>query len=290
MKIINSVKEGMVRSVKAWKGIVIIWFITLIIVSLVALPMKGALKEGLADSMITEKLAHGIDIEVFADLGENFSSLSSYFLSGIFIIVIISFITNSFLIGGLFSGLKGLAGTFSSRKFFMSSAKYFWSFLLISLMLDLLILLFAFLIIVIPVSIVANTEASSEGAILKTLMIAASVFFMVLIWLLTVADYARAWQVTQKRGACFNAVGFGFRQTIRTFLSSYTLMLILIFIQLLFGSLVLYVLSGMKPATGTGIILLFFFSQVFFFIKVLLKTWRYGSMTSMMEGSSATAL
>lgn len=282
MNIINSVKAGMVRSVKAWKGIVIIWFITLIIVSLVALPMRGALKAGLGNSMITEKLAGGINVEVFADLGENFSSLSSYFLSGLFIIVLISFITNSFLSGGLFSSVKESAGTFSSRKFFTTSAKYFWSFLLISLILDLLILLIAFLIIGIPVSIVANAEVSSEGALFKTFIITVSIFLLVLIWFLAVADYARVWQVTQKRSACFKALGFGFRQTIRTFLSSYTLMLILIFVQLLFGSLVLYVLSGMKPATGTGIILLFLLSQIFFFIKVLLKAWRYGSMTSMM--------
>jgi hypothetical protein len=283
MKVINSVRAGIVRSVKAWKGMVIVWFITLIIVSLVALPMKGALNAGLGDSMITEKLAHGINVEVFADLGANLSSLTSYFLSGLLMIVLISFITNSFLAGGLFNSLREFAGTFSTRKFFLNSAKYFWSFILISLILDLLILLAAFLIIIIPVSIVAQSEASSEGALFKTFIIAASVFLIVLIWLLVVADYARAWQVNQKRNACLKALGFGFRKTIRTFLSSYTLMLILIFAQLLFGSLVLYVLSGIKPAAGTGIILLFLLSQVFFFIKVLLKAWRYGSMTRMME-------
>jgi hypothetical protein len=283
MKVINSVRAGIVRSVKAWKGMVIVWFITLIIVSLVALPMKGALNAGLGDSMITEKLAHGINVEVFADLGANLSSLTSYFLSGLLMIVLISFITNSFLAGGLFNSLREFAGTFSTRKFFLNSAKYFWSFILISLILDLLILLAAFLIIIIPVSIVAQSEASSEGALFKTFIIAASVFLIVLIWLLVVADYARAWQVNQKRNACLKALGFGFRQTFRTFLSSYTLMLILIFAQLLFGSLVLYVLSGIKPAAGTGIILLFLLSQVFFFIKVLLKAWRYGSMTRMME-------
>jgi len=289
MMISNSVRAGIVRSVKAWKGIVIIWFITLVIVSLVALPMKGALKDGLGNSMITGKLVHGINVEVFADLGANLSSLSSYFLSGLFMIVLISFITNSFLTGGLFNNLKESDGTFSSRKFFMTSAKYFWSFLIISLIVDLLILLLAFLIIVIPVSVVVQTEASSEGAFLKTFIIAASVFFMVLIWVLAVADYARAWQVTQKRNACIKALGFGFRQMFSRFLSSYTLMLILIFVQLLFGALVLYVLSGMKPASGTGIILLFLLSQVFFFIKILLKACRYGSVTRMMEISSATA-
>jgi hypothetical protein len=288
MKIINSITAGLVRSAKAWKGIVIIWFVTLLTVSLVVLPMKGALKAGLGQSMITEKLAHGIDIEVFADLGAGLSGLNAYLLSGLFMIVIISFITNSFLSGGLFSSLKELAGAFSSRKFFMKSAKYFWPFLLISLILDLLILLFAFLIIVIPVSIVATMEPSSEGALFKTFIIAAAVFFLVLIWLLAVADYARAWQVTQKRSACFKALGFGFRQTFRTILSSYLLMFILILVQLLYGLLVVGVLSGLTPVTGVGIILLFILSQIFFIVKVLLKTWRYGSMTIMIEMSSVT--
>jgi hypothetical protein len=283
MKIINSVKTGMVRSVRAWKGIVIIWFVTLIIVSLVALPMKGVLKAGLGDSMITEKLVKGINIEVFADLGANFSSLSSYFLSGLFIIFLVVFVTNSFLSGGLFNSLKKSSDTFSSRKFFMASAKYFWSFILISLIIDLVILLLAFLIIGIPVSVVAGTEASSEGVLFKTFIFAASAFMIILFWLLVVADYARAWQVSQKKSAGFKALAFGLRQTFKTFFSSYPLMMILIFIQFIYGLLVLCVLSGFKPVTETGIILLFILSQFFFFTKVLLKAWRYGSVTRMME-------
>jgi hypothetical protein len=288
MKIINSVREGIFRSAKAWKGIVIVWFISLITVSLVALPMKGALNAGLGDSMITEKLAHGINIEVFADLGSNLSSLSSYFLNGLLMIVLISFITNSFLSGGLFNSLREPAGAFSARKFFLNSARYFWSFMLISLILNILVLLTAFLIIIIPVSIVAHSEASPEGAFFKTFIIGASVFLIVLIWFLVVADYARAWQVNQKRSACLKALSFGFRQSFRTFLSSYSLMLIMVFVQFLFVSAVLYILSGMKPASGAGIIVLFLLSQVFFFTKVMLKACRYGSMTRMMEISCAT--
>lgn len=283
MKIINSLKAGLSRSVKAWKGIVIIWFIALLTVSLVALPMKGALKTGLGNSMITEKLADGINIEVFADLGVIFRSLSSYFLSGLFVILLISFITNSFLSGGLFSSLKESAGTYSSRKFFTASAKYFWSFLLISLILDLIILLLALIIVVIPVSIVVQTDVSSEGALFKTFIITASVFLMALVWLLLVADYARAWQVNQKRSACFKALGFGFSQTHRTFISSYSLMLIIIIVQLLYGSLVLWILSGIRPVAGPGIIMLFILSQILYFIKIQLKAWRYGSVTRMME-------
>jgi hypothetical protein len=283
MKIINSLKTGMVRSARAWKGILIVWFVTLITVSLVALPMKGALNAGLGNSMITEKLANGINVEVFADLGANFGSMSSYFFSGLFMIFLISFVTNSFLSGGLFNSLNELSGSFSSGKFFKASAKYFGSFILISLILDLVILLLAFVIIGIPVSIVSQAETSSEGVLFKTFMITTSVFMMILFWILVVADYARAWQVSQKRSACFEAVSFGFRQTYRTFFSSYPLMLILILAHLLYGVMVLYLISRFKTVTETGIVLLFILSQTLFFIKVLLKAWRYASVTRMME-------
>lgn len=39
----------------------------------------------------------------------------------------------------------------------------------------------------------------------------------------------------------------------------------------------------MKPVTGGGVVLLFILSQLLFFIKILLKGWRYGSVTMLME-------
>jgi len=47
-------------------------------------------------------------------------------------------------------------------------------------------------------------------------------------------------------------------------------------------------LAGIKPVTEGGIILLFIISQILFCIKILLKTWRYGSVTRLMELSSKT--
>lgn len=42
-------------------------------------------------------------------------------------------------------------------------------------------------------------------------------------------------------------------------------------------------IPGIRPFTGGGILLLFILSQLLFFIKVMLKAWRYGSVTSLME-------
>ena len=57
-------------------------------------------------------------------------------------------------------------------------------------------------------------------------------------------------------------------------------------IQALYGWLVLSIITGMKPVTGVGVFLLFILSQLLFFIKILLKGWRYGSVTRLMEINS----
>jgi Kef-type K+ transport system membrane component KefB len=141
----------------------------------------------------------------------------------------------------------------------------------------------AIIIIVLPVSLASQSESSSDGGALKTAIIVTSFFLLIFTLLLLVADYARAWQASNDSNACFKAIGFGFRQTFRTFFSSYSLMLILLVVQGLYGWLVLSILPGMKPVKEGGIIILFLISQLLFFIKILLKTWRYGSVTKFME-------
>jgi hypothetical protein len=257
-----------------------------LLISLLVIPMKSALKAGFGNSMITEKLADGINVTVFADLGANIRSLASYFSGGFFMVVFVGLLINSFLSAGLFNSVKGSCDAFSAADFFKASSNKFWSFLVISLIISLIVLFFVILIIVIPVLMVSQTESSPEGAVLKTFIIASSFFLLILTLLLLVADYARAWQVSCNRNKCLKAIGFGFRQTFRTFFSSYLLMFILLTVQLLYGWLVLSLLSVIKPVTEGGIFLLFLLSQLVFFVKIVLKVWRYGSVTKMMEMNS----
>ena len=108
-------------------------------------------------------------------------------------------------------------------------------------------------------------------------------FFLLLIILLLVVDYARAWQVIQARNRPLKAIGFGFSLTFRTFKSSYPLMIFIMAIQIIYGWLILNIIPGMNPVTGGGVLLLFLLSQILFIVKIFLKLWRYGSVTSMME-------
>jgi hypothetical protein len=283
MKIIVAIKSGVFRTAQLWKWVLIIWFTSLLLASMVALPLKGVLKSGLGNSMITEKLADGINVEVVAELSVTFTALVSSFTAGLFIALVTGFLLNTFLIGGLFNGLKGSSGKLPASEFFRAAAENFWSFLIISLIVSIIAIIILALTLIIPVSVASDSEIPSEGIVFKTFIAGASVFLPVMALLLLVADYARAWQVSSAKKSGFRAIGFGFRQTFRTFLSSYPLMIITVIAQFLFGWLVIKLLPGMKPSTGIGIILLFLLSQFLFFIRIMLKTWRYGSVTALME-------
>jgi len=103
---------------------------------------------------------------------------------------------------------------------------------------------------------------------------------------LLVADYARAGKASNANLSCFSALGFGFSQTFVKIKSSYILMLFLILAQIALGIIILSILPGWKPVTTSGVFLLLIISQLMFFARLLLKTWRYASVTSLMENSS----
>ena len=81
MKILKAIGSGALRSVKAYKGVIVIWLFYLILVSMLTIQTKGALKTGFGKSMITELLQDGINIEVFSDLDARLESLFSSFSS-----------------------------------------------------------------------------------------------------------------------------------------------------------------------------------------------------------------
>lgn len=283
MKIFSAIGSGFLQSVKAWKGILIIWFSSLLMVSLIALPMKGAMKSAFGKSMITDKLLGGLDVEVLGDLGANLRSLTHFFSSGLFLLLIIGILVYAFLAGGLFNSLRKTDQPFSSAEFFKASAGNFWSFLGISLIISFILGFIGFVVVGLPVSIVSQIESGAEGTPYLVALISIIVFLFVEAIFFLVADYARAWQVVNEKKSCFKAVGSGFSLTFRTLFSSMGVMLIMVIAQLLFSLLALKIIGPWKPVSGGGVFMLFLISQLMFFCRVLLKTWRYGSVTSLME-------
>jgi len=285
MRIYNSLRTGIFRALRSWKSVLIVWFIMFILVSVFMYPLRSSADSAFGTSMITEKLSAGFDIEIFADLGPLFKSLVSFFLSGILMAYLAGFILNSFLTGGLFNIVRENKGQFSGREFFRAGALNFWPFLFISLIVTIVIILLGLVLVRIPSLIAGASETISEKGAFYIVISGIVVFLVIIPLPVLIADYARAWKTVNANSSCFRALGFGFSYTFRNFLSSFFTMVPLIIFQIILGYLILTILSGWRPVTGGGLFLLLIISQLMLCFRILLKVWRYASITYLFEGS-----
>jgi hypothetical protein len=245
--------------------------------------MKNSVNSVLGRSMMTEKLKEGINMDVLIDFGTNMKTIVSALTSGIFLLMITGILLNIFFNGGLFTTLRNGEEKYSSSQFFRGAGTNFWSFLIITVIMSLIIMVLSSIIFMISFMIAGASDPAPEGANLKAGIIGGIIIVIILPVFLLVADYARVWQVTSSGSAGFKAIGVGFRQTFKYFFSSYPIMLINLIIQALFAWFVLKFITGKGPQTGGGIFLLFLVSQFLFILRILLRVWRYGSVTSLYE-------
>jgi hypothetical protein len=287
MKIILAIQSGLFRVFKAWKGILIFWFISLVMVSFLIFPLRASLNAVFGNSMVIEKLVNGINVDVLGDMGPNLYSIVSSLFSGILILSLVALLINAFITGGLFDSLRKGSERFNAENFFRTSAKNFWSFIIITAILYVIIIFLILIVIVVPLLMAGKSESASEGIFLRTLAVSCSVFLAAILIVFLVADYARAWQASFNQTACFKAIGFGFSQTFRNFFSSIILMIIMFLFQALLAGGVIKLIAGYTPSTAGQVFLLFIISQLFIVFKIFLKALRYASVTSLMEETSA---
>jgi len=286
MKVLIPLQTGFLRSLRSWKGVLMIWLILFILVSVFMYPFRSSLGSAFGTSMITEKLAGEFDIAVFTDLGSTMKSLLSFFTAGFLIVYLTGFLINAFLTGGLFDSLRKENGKFSSGEFFRAGSKNFWSFLVISFIITIIMSFLSGIILLIPLGIISSSETISEKNAFIIMICAIAFLLMIIPLFLLVADYARAGKASNSHWSGFTAIGFGFSQTFGELKSSYVLMLFLIMAQIALGVIILLTLPAWRPVTGRGVFLLLIISQLMFYIRLLLKAWRYASVTSLMENSS----
>jgi len=283
MNIINPIISGAVRSIKSIKGVLTIWICTLLLVSMVAIPLKSSVNSVLGRSMITEKLKDGINVDVLTDFGTNMQTIMSSFSRGFLLLILCGILLNVFFNGGLFATLRNNEEKYSSAQFFRGAGIHFWPFLIITFILTFIIFFIISLAFGITMLISSGGNPLPESGMLNGALIGGTISALILPVFLLVADYARVWQARSSESAAFKAIGVGFKLTFRYFFSSYPVMFINILIQVLFSWFMLKFISGYGPQTRGGVFLLFLFSQFLFIIKILLRVWRYGSVTSMFE-------
>ncbi len=161
------------------------------------------------------------------------------------LLILTGILLGAFLNGGIFDSLKASGERFSFSGFFRASAKNFWPFLLISLIIIAIICFASLLIIGLPMVIATSGDSGSEKLPIMTAVLSFSLLCLVSMLFILAADYARAWHVAQDKQAAFKALGFGFSRTFGTFISSYPMMLVLSLIITLFTFIVMKLMARM---------------------------------------------
>jgi hypothetical protein len=278
MKLLLSLKTGAVRIPWAWRGILVVWIMSVLMAWMITYPLKGALSMSFGASMITERLKDAFDLEVISESGPALAGIISSLGAGLLMFVLIGFLINVFISGGLFGSVSVF-----KREFWSACGKNFWSYLIIMITVSIVLMLVFSLVISVPLLMNVLGDIS-ESRTLRSVKIALAIFLLILPLILLWADFARAWQARSDRRRSFAALGFGLRTTFRTFLNSWLMMIILLALQALYWIAVVELLYGMHLKLGPTTF--FILAQLLVIIRIVLKVYRYACITSLLELTS----
>lgn len=280
MKTINSLRTGAARVSGARNAVLIAWLLFFLLTVLLVYPLRAALNDAFGSSMITERLAEGLDIEVFADLGDKGKGILSFFTSGFIFTFLAAFLLNAFVSAGLFGIMRKDPAGFSAREFFRAAAGNFLPFLLILSVLTIAYCFFLILLLIVPLGASGSGDGGSAGSI----QLAGAVLLALLtpVFLL-VTDYSRARKASRDDVSAFEAIGYGLNRTFGKFGRSYLLMVLLVLVQIVLLFAVFLLMPAWRPSSGRGVFLMLVVSQLLVIMRQFLKAWRYASVASMME-------
>jgi len=280
MKLIKAITSGTRRTVRASRQILIMWFISIITISILIVPFRQFIISYQGSSLSPELISGGFDFSFWLDMVPNLSHALASFSFGMIILVLITFLLNIFLSGGLFDNLKADSCGYMPRDFFSASARLFFPYLGVNLIVILIILASGFLLIGVPI-IAMNASGVEEVSRLKIMNIMRYLLIFILLIYLLVVDYARAWLAASDRRNVFKAVGYGFKATFSSFVNSYIFMVFAIALQLAFNLGAVKIMGYMEPQEGSGLFLLFIVSQALIISRIYLRAYRYAGVTSL---------
>jgi len=272
--------KGAAKMLASYKLLTFMWLTTMLMICMVALPLKTGLKSIFGKSLATDRLLDGFDLGLTGDMGPAFGQLLSSATVGALILLMVGFLLHTFFAGGLFSKYTTEYGQFSISSFLKSSASHFLTYLGIAVLMMLIILGWTLLTFILPVVlIISSTDDPTSLMKINGLLFALWGLGMP-VWFL-VADHSRRWVASTGVHRVFKALGEGFGSLKKKFLRSYLVILIITVINVLFVMLAFYLTASSVPEKSLVIFLFFLGTQALFIIRLSLKAWRYATVTEL---------
>lgn len=280
MNIIRVLKKGAAETASSYKLLLTVWIITLVMIMFVALPLRSSFRTVFGNSMAMEKLSDGFDMGLAGDMGKAFGQLMSSATTGGFLLLLAGFLLFTFFAGGLFTRFTTAWGGLKVSAFLKASAHNFIPFLLIALLMGLIIGVYTALIFGIPIGVALAFSGGSSplSGLLKILIVTWGLGLPV--WLFA-ADASRRWIAATGSRKAFRALREGFRTLRKRFWISYITVLVILIVNVVFVTGSMWLTAVSMPDKGIMIFLFFLVTQLLFIARLLLKAWRYASVSQL---------
>ena len=279
MKILTSYFNGFVLAYRVKKLVTTIFFITLFLVLILAVPFGSTLEKKAGNSMAFASLLKDFNFTVYRDFMNQFSGSIYPFISIAIWMGVFYLLFTIFFEGGILDILIRNERKHSLTTFWGASARYFSRFLrlaIYSVIIQIVIALAVYIPVVNILDSVSST-AESEKTLFYILLTGVIVHLIFFIFILTVTDYAKIMIVENKKYKPFKTLFKSFGFVLNHLLSTYFLYLILLVAPVVLFILYFGIEAQIVMSTGVRIFIIFVIQQVFIWCRIFIKMWILGS-------------
>ena len=279
MKILTSYFNGFVLAYRTKKLVTTIFFITLFLALILAIPFGSILEKKTGNSMAFISLLKDFNFSVYKDFMNQFSGSIFPFISIAIWMGIFYILFTIFFEGGMLEILLRNKRKYSLTTFWGASARYFSRFLRLAIY-SVIIQVVIALIVYIPVINIldsVSSTAESEKTLFYILLTGVIIHLVLFIFILTVTDYAKIMMIENKKYKPLKTLFKSFGFVIKHFLSTYFLYLSLLIVPVLLFIIYFLLEAQFGMSSGLEIFFVFLIQQLFIWCRIFIKIWILGS-------------
>lgn len=285
MKILTAFSEGLSKSMRLPKIIVLLWVISLVGSLFVLAPLERNIGEILDGYLVSELLYDGEDAVAYKDILHAILPTLSLFSFSFFLVGAIVFLLKTFITAGLFRVLMGnWLKRYKTGTLLKGADRGFPSFLFVSVATGLILFLLIIILLLIPM-LVAYINGAGSRLLDLILYCGLLLLFLTAPVVLLIADYARVIITADKLIGPYRALVDGFRLVRSDLMKNWLIMAVFLAVSLIFIYIAMKISPYSQASSGIRIIVLLFLSQLFTFLNIWIKIVRYGTITALYENS-----
>jgi len=285
MTIVRAFSSSFRRAISEPKMVLVLFVINILTAIPLAMAFRGVLKAGLGSSMAASELMGGMDFTVFADFMRlHYEELSAVF-NQIAWVMALYMLVNTFLSGGILTGLRWNSSSSSISEFFSGCGRYFARFLRLFFLFVIVLVIFVPILTVVLALLsqlfIRNSTSEITDFVFGCIQI---VLFMVPVTIiLMISDYAKIAVVVNDETAMVKTAWRSTKFVFNHFFKTFGLELLMLLVPLVLFAIYMLLDLSIGMTTYLTIIVMLIIQQIFMVSRAWSKVFFFAGEMSLYQ-------